>query len=186
MVNLMRIPTIRGLIDRRVLVNFRVESNALAKILPAPFRPQLVDGFGIAGICLIRLTQIRPKFFPAIVSGSRRRMRPIALPSSGMRPMAFAQASIFPGEILPLCSMRLWVVRLFPGIHHRARFDVRETEDEYHIAMHSLDGSAHVRVDGHTTTQLPDDSIFSTVRRCLRFFRGRIVRVLSQQFRARI
>ena len=63
----MRIPTIRGLIDRRVLVNFRVEPDVLSAILPTPFRPQIVNGFGIAGICLIRLKHIRPKFLPPII-----------------------------------------------------------------------------------------------------------------------
>ena len=62
----MRIPVIRGLIDRRVLVNYRVDPEVLGKQLPAPFRPQLVRGYGIAGICLIRLKQIRPRFLPAL------------------------------------------------------------------------------------------------------------------------
>ena len=61
----MRIPTIRGVIDRRVLVNFRVDPDVLARVCPAPFRPQIVNGFGVAGICLIRLKSIRPKLFPA-------------------------------------------------------------------------------------------------------------------------
>ncbi|WP_197355421.1 hypothetical protein [Aureliella helgolandensis] len=61
----MRIPTIRGTIDRRILANFRVDPRILATILPAPFRPQTVAGYGIAGICLIRLKHIRPKSFSA-------------------------------------------------------------------------------------------------------------------------
>src|SRR6201997_2099537 len=61
----MRIPTMRGVIDRRILVNYRVDAAVLAKLLPAPFRPKLVGGFGVAGICLIRLKHIRPRFLPA-------------------------------------------------------------------------------------------------------------------------
>lgn len=45
-------------------MNFRVDPSVLMTILPAPFRPQTVAGFGIAGICLIRLKRIRPKYFP--------------------------------------------------------------------------------------------------------------------------
>src|SRR3954454_20999339 len=60
----MQIPVIRGLIDRRILVNFRVDPDVLTKILPAPFRPKLVNGAGMAGVCLIRLKQIRPRFVP--------------------------------------------------------------------------------------------------------------------------
>ena len=61
----MRIPKIRGLIDRRVLVNFRVDPEVLSRVCPSPFRPQIVEGFGIAGICLIRLKHLRPVRFPA-------------------------------------------------------------------------------------------------------------------------
>ena len=63
----MRIPIIRGLIDRRVLVNFRVDPEVLARVCPSPFRPQIINGFGIAGICLIRLKHIRPKLLPAFL-----------------------------------------------------------------------------------------------------------------------
>ena len=61
----MRIPVIQGVIRRRLLVNYRVSPEAIARILPAPFRPKLQRGYAIAGICLIRLEQIRPRWLPA-------------------------------------------------------------------------------------------------------------------------
>ena len=61
------LPVIEGVIARRLLLNFRVRPDLLAPLLPAPFRPKLVKGYAIAGICLIRLTQLRPRFLPAIV-----------------------------------------------------------------------------------------------------------------------
>src|SRR5437764_15331583 len=63
----MRIPVIRGTIDRRILVNYRVGPKVLEKILPPPFRPKLVNGVGMAGVCLIRLKSIRPRFLPGFV-----------------------------------------------------------------------------------------------------------------------
>jgi hypothetical protein len=61
----MRIPVIRGVIDRRILVNYRVDPNVLARLLPAPFRPKVVHGVGLVGICLIRLKKVRPTFLPS-------------------------------------------------------------------------------------------------------------------------
>src|SRR5262249_61863595 len=61
----MRLPSIRGVIDRRILVNYRVAPDVLARLLPAPFRPRLVHGFGMVGICLIRLREVRPALLPA-------------------------------------------------------------------------------------------------------------------------
>src|SRR5690348_4792849 len=63
----MQIPVLRGLIDRRILVNYRVDPEVLARLLPAPFRPKLIHGAGIAGICLIRLKQTRPRFLPPVL-----------------------------------------------------------------------------------------------------------------------
>ncbi|MGW6196941.1 hypothetical protein ACWF0M_12410 [Kribbella sp. NPDC055110] len=51
-------------IERRLLVNYRVDSDALARMLPAPFRAQLVEGSPVAGICLIRLGAMRPAGVP--------------------------------------------------------------------------------------------------------------------------
>lgn len=42
----MRLPLIEGEIERRLLVNYRVDPEAMARQLPAPFRPQLVGGGG--------------------------------------------------------------------------------------------------------------------------------------------
>ena len=60
----MRLPVIHGLIRRRLLVNFRVDSEVMRRFLPAAFRPKLHRGHAIAGICLIRLEQIRPGWLP--------------------------------------------------------------------------------------------------------------------------
>ena len=40
----MKIPVVRGVIDRRILVNFRVDLEVLARVLPRPFRPKLAHG----------------------------------------------------------------------------------------------------------------------------------------------
>ena len=165
----MRIPTIRGLIDRRVLVNFRIDPDVLSTVLPAPFRPHIANGFGIAGICLIRLKHIRPRLLPSFLGiSSENAAHRIAVEWD-------ADGETLTGVFIPRRDTSSLLNafaggRLFPGVHNRARFDVRETEDQFHISMHSLDNSTHVLVDGHTTEKLPHDSIFPTVAEVSRFF----------------
>ena len=62
----MKIPVVRGVIDRRILVNFRVDPKSGEGAAP-PFRPKLVNGAGMAGVCLIRLKHIRPRFLPSFL-----------------------------------------------------------------------------------------------------------------------
>ena len=52
---LLRVRAVRGVIRRRILVNFRVAPEVMQRHLPQPFRPKLLGGQAVAGICLIRL-----------------------------------------------------------------------------------------------------------------------------------
>src|SRR5581483_8075608 len=63
----MRIPVIKGIIKRRLLVNFRADAAVVQRLIPEPFRPKLHQGYSIVGICLIRLEQIRPVGLPALI-----------------------------------------------------------------------------------------------------------------------
>ncbi len=166
----MRIPILRGLIDRRVLVNFRVDADVLAGILPAPFRPQLVDGVGIAGICLIRLTGIRPRWLPAgFGMGSENAAHRIAVEwdDNGK-----TRSGVYiPRRDSSSLLNRLAGGRLFPGVHHHSRFAVAEAAEAYHIEMSNADGT-HVLVEGRIAARFPANSIFRNLVQASDFFAG--------------
>ena len=167
----MRLPVVRGLIDRRLLVNFRVDPAVIQKLLPEPFEPKLAGGFAVAGICLIRLKQIRPRGVPAVLGiGSENAAHRIAVTwdENGQQRE---------GVYIPRrdSSSRLNALvggTIFPGIHHHAHFDVWERDDSYHVAFSSDDGSASVLVEGRLARQLPCDSVFGSVQEASAFFEG--------------
>jgi hypothetical protein len=165
----MRIPIIRGRIDRRILVNFQVDPEVLASVLPQPFRPKLVKGIGIAGVCLIRLNQVRPRLLPALVGiSSENAAHRIAVQWE-------EDGELCEGVYIPRrdTSSRLNALvggRLFPGVHHHARFKVREERDFYHAALDSVDGETHLEVEGRVTSKLPDSSVFDSVQDASDFF----------------
>jgi hypothetical protein len=68
----LRIPVVRGVIARRLLVNFRVKAEIVERLLPPPFRPKLVCDWAMAGICLIRLERLRPAANQGRKAGRRR------------------------------------------------------------------------------------------------------------------
>ena len=78
----MLVPRLDGEIQRRLLVNYRVDPEWIARILPQPFCPQVVNGYAMAGICLIRLGSMRPALRPG-GSGSAARMPPTGSPLHG-------------------------------------------------------------------------------------------------------
>lgn len=162
-------PIIDGVIERRVLVNFRVAPQHLAPMLPAPLRLQLVDGWAIGGICLIRLTSIRPKGLPAVVGlRSENAAHRIAVEwddNGRQRTGVFVPRRDTDSPLNTLLGGRL-----FPGVHHRADFAVREQGGELAITMRTRDGGGSISVTGRVTHMLPESSVFGSVDRVSTFF----------------
>jgi hypothetical protein len=165
----MKIPVVRGLIDRRILVNFRVDPAVLARLLPRPFRPKLVRGFGMAGICLIRLKEIRPRFVPrlfGIASENAAHRIAVEWDQGGRR----KEGVYIPRRDTSSRLNSLAGGRLFPGVHHHARFDVFEKEDRYRVVMESDDAQARLGVEGVVAAELPETSLFSSLQEASEFF----------------
>lgn len=165
----MRIPTLRGVIDRRLLVNFRCDPEVLARQLPAPFRPQLHRGHALVGICLIRLRAVRPRGLPAwlgIRSENAAHRAAVHWDADGRQHTGVFVRRRDTGSWLNAVAGG----RLFPGEHHRARFAVQETGARIAIAMHSDDGSADLAVAGAVAGDWPVSSVFASQDEASAFF----------------
>ena len=165
----MKIPVIEGTIDRRILANFRVDPEAMARVLPAPFRPQLIHGYAIGGVCLIRLTNVRPRCAPfswGIRSENAAHRFAVEWEADGQT----HQGVYVNRRDTDSCLNALAGGRIFPGTHHHARFTVEETDDCFSVEMRAKDGQARMQVTGSVTDELPASSIFSTVQEASDFF----------------
>jgi hypothetical protein len=163
-------PVLRGVIDRRILVNYRVDPAILEPLLPAPFRPKLIHGMSLAGICLIRLKNLRPRGVPA----------PIGVTSENAAHRIAVEweenGELHEGVYIPrrdtACWPNVWVGGLvFPVVHHHARFRVKESDDDFHVELDSDDSSTHVLVDAHCASDLPSTSIFANMDEASEFFK---------------
>lgn len=166
----MRIPVMRGVIDRRILVNYHVDPAVLAPLLPAPFRPKVVHGVGMVGICLIRLKGVRPAFVPSwlgIASENAAHRTAVEWDDGGtVREGVYVRRRDTSSRLNALAGGRL-----FPGIHHRAAFTVRETADHFAVALRSADGETHLSVRGLRTDRLPASSVFGSLDEASAYFR---------------
>jgi hypothetical protein len=167
----MNLPAVRASIDRRILLNYRVDLDWLARVVPDPFRPLVIRGFGVAGICLIRLRNVRPRGLPGRAGlSSENAAHRIAVEWDGeYGPVA--------GVYIPrrdtTSRMSAWAGgRGFPGAHHLASFNVDESGDDYRVAAQSHDGCVRVTVAAHRANKVMAGSVFDTVEEASRFFRG--------------
>jgi hypothetical protein len=164
-------PVVRGVIDRRILVNYHVDPAVLVRFLPPPFRPKTTHGLGMVGICLIRLRRVRPAFVPpwlGISSENAAHRAAVEWDDNGVvREGVYVRRRDTNSRLNALVGGRL-----FPGIHHRARFDVAETADRFAVALRSDDGLTSVSVRCRRAGGLPPTSVFGSLDEASAFFRA--------------
>jgi hypothetical protein len=164
--------SIQGLIRRRILVNFRVAPDVIQRILPAPFRPKLLGDAAVAGICLIRLEQIRPRILPSSLGlTSENAAHRIAVCWTG------ADGREQEGVYIPRRDSnsrlnQLLGGRLFPGEHEPAAFDVRDDGASIDFRMRSRDGAVRVDFRARPRTDLPATSRFASLDEASAFFQA--------------
>ncbi len=159
---------IQGLIDRRILINYQVDNVVLENYLPKPFRPKLVNGKGVAGICLIRLKEIRPKGLPKQIGISSE---------NGAHRIAVEwheNGRCKEGVFIPRrdTSSRLNALAggtIFPGVHHLADFRVNESNGNYNVTF-SSDDKTSLSIEASETDNWNDQSIFENLNSVSDFF----------------
>jgi hypothetical protein len=164
----MKLPTMHGYIDRRILVNFIADPDAVRKIIPEPFRPKIYKGKAIVGICLIRLKNIKPKRLPDFIGISSE---------NGAHRIAVEwdeDGTIKEGVYIPRrdTSLRLNTLaggRIFPGRHYLAKFNVKEGDGNYHVDFTSSDNT-RISIDAKETGLFDPNSIFETLENVSEFF----------------
>ncbi len=161
----MKIPAIQGIIRRRILANYRADPEVVANMLPDGMRPKCHGKFAMVGICLIRLEQIRPKalpFLPQISSENAAHRFAVELDEG--------EAVYIPRRDTDSRLNSLVGGRIFPGVHHHAKFSVHDEQGQIELKMNSTDGATSVHVDAQETHVFPAGSCFDSLNAASDFF----------------
>ena len=154
----MKIPKITGTIERRILINYQVDKEVVAKFLPKPFRPKLVNDRAVVGICLIRLKDIRPKGLPKFIGiSSENGAHRIAVEwtdKDGVQEGVYIPRRDTSSKLNSLAGGRI-----FPGVHHFADFKVDERDGNYSVEFRSEDDT-FLSIKAQETKDWNSDSIF--------------------------
>lgn len=165
-----RVPEMVATIERRILVNFRVDPDVARAVIHAPFEPNVSLGPAIAGICLIRLGDLRPLGFPSRVGltteNAAHRFAVEFDTAAGRGHGVYIPRRDTASRVTGLVGGRL-----FPGEHQHARFDVSEPAGAYEVTLESDDHSTRVAVAATETDHLPTGSAFANLPTASEFFR---------------
>jgi hypothetical protein len=160
---------VESTIERRLLVNYRIEPDRVAALLPRPFRPQLVSGWAVGGVCFIRLGALRLAHMPSALGVTTENVaHRFAVEwdgDEGPRVGVYVPRRDTNSRLTSLAGGRL-----FPGHHWLATFDVHEQGPELRIAVASRDSVVGLAVQAREASHL-GGSLFGSIDDAVDFFR---------------
>jgi uncharacterized protein YqjF (DUF2071 family) len=157
------------LIERRLLVSYRIDPGRAGALLPRPFRPQLVGGHAVGGMCFIRMSALRPAHLP----------RAAGLTTENA-PHRFAvewddEQGSHTGVYVPRRDTASRITsalgaRIFPGAYHYARFRVTESPGMIRIGVRSPDRLVSLSVAAAPAGAL-NSALFAILEEATAFYR---------------
>lgn len=165
----MKLPLLDGIIDRRILINYRIRPREVKALLPPGVEPLVVNGYASGGICLLRLKKIGVKGMPSLLrieseNAAHRFLVKLKFPD-GERP----------GVYIPRRDtdsiLNEWVAgKMFSWPHSRATFSVYEEKGSYGVVVQRPDQQPILRVEAELADSFPPDSMFGSVEHASRCF----------------
>ena len=160
-----------GRIRHRILLNYRIDPDVVSGMLPPGFRPKLVAGAAIGGICQVSLENMRPRGLPAAVGvASHNAAHRIAVlfDDAGTE-----REGVFIPRRDTSSPLNAWAGgRMFPGAYRRARFDVSSEAGRFRVRIDDPAGAVVMRIDAELASggTLPPGSAFASVAAVSDFF----------------
>lgn len=162
--------TVACTIERRLLVNYRIDPELVLPLLPQPFTPQLVDGWAVGGVCFLRLNDLRPAGLPRALGFSTEnvahRFGVEWDVGDGCQTGVFVPQRHTDSRITAIVGGRI-----FPGDHRIAQFQVSDNNGALKIDVLSGDHSVSLSVSATESDSL-DSRIFGSVADAMGFFRN--------------
>lgn len=180
-------PVLNGIIDRRILVNYRIDPAVVKTLLPKHLEPFVINEYASAGICLLRLKNIGIKHFPSflrITSENAAHRFLVKWTEKG----EVRHGVYIPRRDTDSC-LNVWLAgKLFSWPHYPAKFDVHEANDSYSLQMKSEDDDTHLQIKAELSASFPPDSMFNSIEQASACFQncalGFSPSIIPNQFKA--
>ncbi len=163
-------PDLVGDVECRVLLNYRVDVDALESVLPDPFHPvEVEDGMGLGGVCAASMKDARPRRTPRALGltvdntmhrvavqwmedGSRHRGSYVVRRDAAGRLKAMAESRFLPGDV--------------GAARITTDFDVED--GEYWVRADC--DTEFIRVDAEESSEIDESSVFDSPAEVMEFF----------------
>lgn len=126
--------SLKAHLRRRLLISYAIDATAAARLLPQPFRPQLLNGRAVGGFCVIGLQSVRPGWVaPNIGARTENAAHRIAVEwdEGGRTRTGVYIFERHSSSLLPVIAGG----RLFPGMQKHAHFQLHEDATRFRVEM---------------------------------------------------
>jgi hypothetical protein len=158
----MELPVLSGIIERRILINYRVDPDVIRKILPYPLKPIIIGGYASAGVCLLKLRDIGLKYTPGFlkINSENAAHRILVQWHEG--------GQVRCGVYIPRrdtdSKLNVWLAgKVFAWPHYPAQFETEEHNGNYFVSVQSNDHHTNVLVRAKAGGIFPSDSMFRSM-----------------------
>lgn len=162
------VPVLRGTVDRRLVLTYRLALDAAAGATPERFQPRTVDGHALGSLLVLRVRGLRPRGLPERAGRTTyHALHRVAVEWSEdgrSRTGAYVVRRASDSRLLALFGRRL-----APGGAHHATFDVDVTSERVEATI-SDRGGIRAHLTGAPTDRLPTGSVFDSVAAAASYF----------------
>jgi len=155
-------PVLDGVIDRRILINYRVHPEAVKSLVPAHLEPLVVNGYASAGICLLRLKDIGFKHAPRLlrITSENAAHRFLVSYRDGNKQV---QGVYIPRRDTDSRLNVLLAGKLLSWPHYPATFHSSEANGHYAVTMESHDEYSKLSIEAELSEKFPTVSMFDSL-----------------------
>ena len=158
----MELPVLDGIIDRRILINYRIKSEVVKLLLPPHLDPLVINGYASGGICLLRLKNIGVKHSPSFLRINSENAAHRFLVTFTRRGQLHKGVFIPRRDTDSLLNVLLGG-KMFSWPHYSAAFEVEEETGRYAVSLRSKDGKIELETVSQLTTDFPTNSMFDSI-----------------------
>lgn len=159
-----------SLVDRQLLINFRMDPAIVRQFLPVGVEPRVIHGFAIGGICVVRLNKRKLGPLIRIRESENVAHRFAICPPAATSHESQASSCVYVCRAHTSSRWNSFLGnRILAGRYHRANIDVEESPEVIRVKMTSRDKSSQLSFSGVTGCGHPMESIFSSIGEALRF-----------------
>jgi len=167
----MELPVLNGIIDRRILINYKVNPEVVKSLLPPHLEPLVVNGYASGGICLLRLKSIGLKYSPSFLRITSENAAHRFLVSF-KKDHQISKGVYIPRRDTDSMLNVVLAGKIFSWPHYHAAFKVEEGKGRYSVCMQSRDGHTKLEVDVQIADHFPSHSMFDSIEHASGCFRN--------------